>query len=233
MILRPLHLQLSDQKIIVAICKMDFMELFLIVTLVIGVIIFFIGYFIENEDLLTSIGVTIPLMFISAIILWLLFGFIGWTDSSKDETFEKQILSDVSPLVDQCLKDKIENPELIKIHGKILFINVIGGRNRSYTTYLSDELQGHFSDKEITVFLIARQYKGEFVGNYAQVEDCRGYRGVDDICVIYWPEKRPLGYISLTSDPPDEVKSPCYGDYIGNPFEVGNFTISKIARGKS
>lgn len=225
--------QLSDQKIIVTIIKLNFMELFWIVTLVIGLIIFFIGYFGENEDLLTSIGISIVFMFLISIVLWLLFGFLGWTDASRDETFEKQVLTDVSPLVDQCLKTKIEDPDSIKIHGKIVFFDLIGGRNRSYTKYLFDELQGHFSDTEITVFLVARQYKGEFVGTYSQVGDCRGYRAVDDVCVLYWPEKRPMGYVSLTTDPPDEVRSPCNGDYIGNPFEAGNFTISKIARGQS
>jgi hypothetical protein len=208
--------------------------LVIIISIILGILIFFIAY--SEEPLHISIIIAAGFAIFSFIILVpIVFSFLGWSDSAKDNSLEDRIVKGSLPLINQCLNKKIENPESIKIKGKTIFIDLTRKESgfQNYTSFsylLSQEIRGHYSETEITAFLIARRHKGNSMGYFGFNEKCPAFQAIDDICVVYWPEMTPIGFFSLESTPPKtiSVNRACYGDYLGNPYVVGNETISKI-----
>jgi hypothetical protein len=133
------------------------------------------------------------------VMLILLFSFdwIYKKRMSQDIQRCQSIVSQVQYLVDEC--KKIEN-EKISIRGKCLVWDLEKDTLCKEIQYkLPVKLREKFSSSQLTVFMILPVRK-ETVGQYS-ISKQPGYRRFWDVCVVYWPDRKPIGMHSFVSEP--------------------------------
>jgi hypothetical protein len=116
--------------------------------------------------------------------------FAGCISRGPDGEYEKleDIVNEVRPLIQDC-EELGDRP--LSIHGKCLIWNIKYDSRSRANDFLYD-LEADSADSEITVFLIVDD-------GVARIGD-QTYRNYVDICVVYWPDKKPVGMYHLAGE---------------------------------
>jgi hypothetical protein len=139
-------------------------------------------------------------------------GLIWWGVASHKETKrQRAIVEEVRPLIEKC--KKIGNTD-ISVRGKCLVWDMATNDRSDVHGMLYNVMKGSSSDNPLTVFMVLPE-RNVMVGRYS-VSDEPAYRQYMDICVVYWPEKKPVGMHSIVSKEPRSSRpvenNPEYGD---------------------
>lgn len=157
----------------------------------------------------------------------------------------KIVLNDLKPidsLFEEC--NKLDDDNNIQIHGTYIIWDIDDSiiYAPNYTTiYLYPEGVTYkppinydlvpdipyIDFKEITFFMIKTE-KLEYVGsfNYDSTvpgikSESKTYKGKFDICIVHWPDKRPIGMHTITNYPPSIVSINTLRPYL-RPEIIGN-----------
>lgn len=120
------------------------------------------------------------------------------------------VVIEARSLINDCMS-KGEVSECV-LRGKAVVWNLRlaeegGGQQR----FLPLDLRADCSDGPLTLFMAAHEERTQ-VGTYHYdggifgpgAEACPAYQLQVDVCVVYWPERTPVGYHRVTGDPPYE-----------------------------
>ncbi len=131
---------------------------------------------------------------------------------TKDAEAFKELNEQIRPVVSECCK--LGPPkERVTLQGKLLILDHETGQPRKAHGYLDEKLQGKPSDKELTIFAIVKKHKIP-VTIYSPKEGeasekakaIPGYRVDLDVAILRWPNKTPIGAVTLKGgDPPNTV----------------------------
>ena len=152
-----------------------------------------------------------PVAVIAVIVI--LVTVVCWVILTRLEIERQRVIVDeVAYLADVC--KSIKGCGLISIQGRALVWDMtLKSRSGAYGK-LPRDLRASSSDSQITVFMVVGK-RNDLVGTYS-ISGQPGYREYIDICVAYWPEKKPVGMCSVVSKEPPPTRpvqqQPEYGE---------------------
>lgn len=110
----------------------------------------------------------------------------------------------------------------IRIRGRLLIWVINPDRDEEpIPEILPGELQARRSDPAFTVFIF--HYRRDLVGSYGSGS---GYRRDTDVYALTWPDRRPLGFITIQGEPPPEAVTHRSGERVGTVY--GEYTAPQI-----
>jgi len=144
-----------------------------------------------------------------AVMTWV--AAANWQEEKAQERQQK-IVQDVAALAPQCRPVEADD---VVIRGQCLVWNVHAGKTHAAYHHLPEELREQAGSERVTVFLV--HLRREEVGRYT-VSNEAAYQLYMDVAVVQWPEKQPVGLVSLAGARPKqsrEVKQRAeYGDSV-------------------
>lgn len=148
------------------------------------------------------------LISIAVLVIWLA---LYLNHDAKRVAFLNTILPELPQLVLQC---KAMGDGAIEIHGRCLVLDMSEKDVSSVQRLLPREMKAEYNESHITIFVVTT-LRQEYVGRYA-VSDQPAFRQYADVCIIAWPEKKPLGMHSIISREPRHTRivesNPEFGD---------------------
>ena len=132
-------------------------------------------------------------------VIALVTGGVWFGVSSHRETgAQLAIVNELRPLIETCRAMGASNGMIVR--NKALVWDIASNGRSAAHGKLPSSLQATASDRPITVFMVLGMRTVQ-VGTYS-ISKQPGYRQYLDICVAYWPEKKPGGMGSVVSQEP-------------------------------
>ena len=131
------------------------------------------------------------------------------------DTRRMALLNTISTELPQCVSQcKTMGDGAIEIHGRSLVWDMAEKGVSSVQELLPSDMKTRYNESHITIFVVM-PLRQEYVGRYS-ISHQPAFRQYIDVCVIAWPEKKPLGMHSILSKEPRHTRpvqsDPEFGD---------------------